>query len=134
MVIAMGVVGVVLGGCESRTSVSETGNGLRPAAATSTMLGSCPPMPNPTNQPETASTTDSAGATPDPLPLDEQASSETGDPNAVRTDGIIEAPSAILVGQAASSAAAPPASGILIQSTEPAKRTPADNCGGAGSH
>ena len=134
MVIAMGVVGVVLNGCTSRTSVSETGNGLRPAAPTSTMLGSCPPTPNPTNQPETATTTDSAGATPDPVPIDVQASSETGDPNAVRTDGVVEAPSAILVGPAASSAAASPDSGILLQSTEPAKPTPADTCGGAGSH
>jgi hypothetical protein len=128
----MGVAGAVLGGCASRPSVSETGNGLRPAAATTTMLGSCPPMAKPTNQADTVTTTDSAGATPTPLPIDVQASSATGDPNAVRTDGIVEAPSAILVGPAASSAAASPHSSSLIQPTEPAKRTPADTCGGAG--
>ena len=132
VVVAMGLAGAVLGGCASHPSVSETGNGLRPAATTATMLVSCPPTAIPTNQPDTATATDSAGATPAPLPIDVQASSATGDPNAVRTDGVLEAPSAILVGPAASSAAASSQSSSVIQPIEPANPTPVDSCGGAG--
>lgn len=132
VVVAMGLAGAVLGGCASHPSVSETGNGLRPAAATSTMLVSCPAVATATNQPQSATTAGSAVATPAPLPIDVQASSATGDPNAVRTDGVLEAPSAIAVGPAASSAAASPHSSSVIQPTEPANPTPVDSCGGAG--
>jgi hypothetical protein len=91
-------------------------------------------MANPTNQLETATPTDAAGASSAHLAIDVQASSATGDPNAVRTDGIVQAPSAILVGPAASSAALSPESGSLIQSSEPAKPIPANTCASADSH
>src|SRR5665213_4334469 len=128
MVIAMGVAGAVLGGCASRLSASEGGSSLRPAAATSTLLRSCSPMANPTNQLEIATPTDAAGASSAHVAIDVQASPATGDPNAVPTDGIVQAPSAILVGPAASSAAVSPDSGSLIQSSEPAKPSPANTC------